>query len=142
MFTQAMAETDNEAFKAIVEDTWITYSAAMNAGDADLWISLWDQNGVQMPPNAPAVYGRQVIKERIRKGYQSTDYKEFTINLEETQVAGDWGFARGTYSLSLTPRAGGDTLFYEGKYLTIFKKQADGSWKIFRDCFNSNAPPQ
>lgn len=27
-----------------------------------------------------------------------------------------------------------------GKYLTVFRKQADGSWKIFRDCFNLDVP--
>ena len=29
-----------------------------------------------------------------------------------------------------------------GKYLTILKKQTDGSWKIYRDCFNSDVPPK
>lgn len=50
-------------------------------------------------------------------------------------------FARGTYSVKRTPVAGGETVETDGKYMTIFKRQADGSWKIYRDIFNSNVPP-
>ena len=133
--------TDLEAFKAAVQDTLDKYSAAMNAEDSDLWISLWDEKGIQMPPNAPAVVGKPAIEKGIRESYQALDWEKFTIYLEQVQVADDWGFARGTYSASITPKAGGETAFIDGKYLTIFKQQPDGSWKIFRDCFNSNVPP-
>ena len=60
---------------------------------------------------------------------------------EEAQVDGEMGFARGTYTLSITPIAGGDTAYVDGKYLTICKRQADGFWKIYHDCYNSNLPP-
>jgi len=29
----------------------------------------------------------------------------------------------------------------KGKYLTVWKKQADGSWKVIEDMFNSDLPP-
>ncbi len=132
---------DLEAFKAAVQDTLDKYSAAMNAEDSDLWISLYDENGIQMSPNASAVVGKPAIEKGIRQSYQALDWEKFTIRLEEVQVGGDWGFARGTYSAFITPKAGGETAFIDGKYLTIFKRQPDGSWKIFRDCFNSNVPP-
>jgi ketosteroid isomerase-like protein len=41
---------------------------------------------------------------------------------------------------TFVPRSGGGELKGDGKYETIFKRQADGTWKIFRDCFNSNLP--
>ena len=132
---------DLEAFKAAVEDTWDKYSIAMNAENPDLWISLWDENGIQMPPGAPAVVGKPAIEKGIHASYEALEWEEFIIYLEEVKVAGDWGYARGTYSASITPRAGGETAFLDGKYLTIFKRQPDGSWKLFRDCFNSNVPP-
>ncbi len=132
---------DVEAFKAAVQDTFDKYSIAMNAENSDLWILLWDENGMQMPPGAPAVVGKPAIEKGIRGSHQALDWEEFTINLEEVQVAGDWGYARGTYSLFVTPKAGGETASDHGKWLTIFKRQPDGSWKIFRDCSNSNGPP-
>jgi ketosteroid isomerase-like protein len=29
----------------------------------------------------------------------------------------------------------------KGKYLTVYRKQADGSWKAVEDTFMSDAPP-
>ena len=132
---------DLEAFRAAVQDTMDTYSTATNAEDSDLRISLWDENGIQMAPGAPAVVGKAAIEKGIRGANQALDFEKFTIHLEEVQVAGDWGYARGTYSLFVTPKAGGETASDHGKWLKIFKRQPDGSWKIFRNCFNSDVPP-
>ena len=133
-------EADVAAFEAVVLDTWVTWSATVNAGDVDGWIALWDDDGVQMPPNAPAVHGKPAIRETASGVFLSVDFEEFTINNEEVQVFGDFGFARGNYSF-VTVMAEGDPVPFEGKYLTIFKRQPDGSWKVYRDCFNSSTPP-
>jgi ketosteroid isomerase-like protein len=36
--------------------------------------------------------------------------------------------------------ASGETASFKGKYLTVWKKQADGSWKVLYDMFNSDLP--
>jgi hypothetical protein len=41
----------------------------------------------------------------------------------------------------MTPKEGGETSTSSGRALTIFKRQADGSWKIYIDCFNYDGPP-
>jgi len=61
-----------------------------------------------------------------------------SIKVEDAQVAGDFGFAHGTFFVSVTPKGGGAVKSKVGKYLTIFKKQADGSWKIYRDSVSFN----
>jgi len=53
---------------------------------------------------------------------------------------GDRAYSHGLYGFSMTPKAGGDTTKVTGKFLTIFQKQADGSWKIAIDCFNYSPP--
>jgi uncharacterized protein (TIGR02246 family) len=132
---------DVEADIAAIEDLVNQYGAAVNAGDLDLWISLWTDNGIQMPPNAPAVIG----KEQIRAANESM-FAEFILEMvvtnKEVRVASDLAFARGTYTLSLIPNAGGETSTIDGKYLSIVERQADGSWKFARDCFNDNTPPE
>ena len=44
------------------------------------------------------------------------------------------------YSLKATLKEGGDPLdvMPDGKALTLYERQSDGSWKIVYDCFNSN----
>jgi len=131
-------KADVDAFEAYVLETWESYSAYMNAANSEAWIGLWDKNGVQLPPGRPAFEGRSAILGSVAAQLAGTDFDDFTINNKEVEVSGGLGFARGTYSVKLTPKSGGDTMLFEGKYLTIFKRQPDGSWRIYRDCFNSS----
>jgi len=130
-----------EAVAAAVKQIYREYAASLNAGDLDRWISLWTDDGVQMPPGFPTRTGKQSIWTAV-KG--SLDLFAFDIEIppsDEVRVAGDWAFARGNYSATLTPRQGGDVVAIDGKYLTILQMQADGTWKIHRDVFNSNVSP-
>jgi ketosteroid isomerase-like protein len=66
---------------------------------------------------------------------------EFSLAPEEVQIAGpDWAFERGTYDISLTPKAGGEPMQDAGKYITIYRRQSDGSWAMSRDIWNSSNP--
>jgi ketosteroid isomerase-like protein len=99
-------EADLAAFEASVLDTWVNYSSAVNAGDVDGWIALWDDSGIQMPPNAPAVVGKPAVREAFSNVLPSVDFEEFKINNEEVQVFGEFGYARGNYSF-VNAMAGG-----------------------------------
>ncbi len=77
----------------------------------------------------------------MRGVFEAYDFQDMAIINEESEVFGDFGFARGTYSALMVPKAGEEPVAVDGKYLTIFKRQADGTWKIYRDAFNSNTAP-
>jgi len=128
-------------FARAVDETFTKYSALMEAGDLDTWIKLWDDKGVQLPPGAPANVGKATILQSMRGAFQADDYRDFVINTEEVEVFGDLGFASGTFSTLIVPKAGGEGNPFDGKFLTIFKKQADGTWKMYRDAFSSNVAP-
>jgi hypothetical protein len=57
----------------------------------------------------------------------------------EIQGQGDLAYDRGTYSMTVTP-PGLAPIEDHGKYLSIWRKQADGSWKITHAMFNSDPP--
>ena len=126
--------------RAAVDATFVRYAAALGASDADGWSALWAEDGMQLPPDSPPVIGKAGIREKLRSllGQYRFDMR---IHTEEVRSAGEWAFARGLYSATLTPRAGGAPIPIDGKFLTVFLRQPDGSWKIYRDIFNSNAPP-
>jgi uncharacterized protein (TIGR02246 family) len=123
-----------------IDAIFARYVASLRAGDADAWAELWTEDGIQMPPDAPAVAGRTRIRETLR-GALAAFRADMQIRTDEVRGAGDWAFARGTYTLTLTPKQGGAPVPVDGKFLTIFARQPDGSWKIHRDVFNSNVPP-
>jgi ketosteroid isomerase-like protein len=123
-----------------IEEVLNQYAVAVNAGDLELWLSLHADDVVKMPPDEPAIFGIEDLRANNEFAFDNLTL-EMVLYPEEAHVDGDLGFARGNYTLLITPKAGGDTAFVDGKYLTILKRQADGSWKISHDCFNSNVPP-
>ncbi len=139
---QQTQNVDVEEDIAALKEVLKKYAVAANAGDFDSWISLWADDGVRMPANAPSRSGIAQITEEMKPAFE-----QFTIDLkitsfEETKVFGDIGLTRCSYYFALTPNAGGDKIIAEpdGKALTIYQKQLDGNWKIIYDCMNSNIP--
>lgn len=132
-------QADLEAVTVAAQKIWNRYSATLEAGDLEGWLSLWTDDGIQMPPGEPAVVGKDRIRVRNKAVLDQFTF-HIGITNEEVAATGDWAFARGTYTATLTPKAGGKVLAVDGKYLTILQRQPDGSWKIHRDIFNSNAP--
>lgn len=116
------------------------YAAFLAAGDADGWSALWMEDGVQMPPDAPPNVGRSQIREKLRALLAQFRF-DMHIQTQEVRSTADWAFARGLYQATLTPKAGGPAIPVDGKFLTILARQPDGSWRIYRDIFNSNVPP-
>jgi uncharacterized protein (TIGR02246 family) len=115
-----------------------TYAATVNAGDAESWITLWDTDGVQLPPDEPMHVGRPEIWKLNKDSFSVIDMK-FNIVQHEITVFGDYGYVRGTYSYTFKLKADGDILSFAGKYLTLCRRQSDGTWRIYRDTFNADA---
>ena len=131
-------EADIEAVTSAIEAVWDEYEASLSAGDVDRWVELWTDEGIQLPPGEPAVVGKEAIRERNKAALTDLFDIEMSITNEEVQVGGEWAVARGVYSASLTPKAGGDSIPIDGKFMTILQRQPDGTWKIHRDIYNSN----
>jgi uncharacterized protein (TIGR02246 family) len=130
---------DVEAIKAVLDE----YGEMVQAGDFEGWLSLWAEDGVQMPDNAPTRVGRTAIAEAMKGAFDAMDLSITIHAIEDAEVWGDRGLTRCRYSLALTPKEGGETMAVmpDGKALTLYGRQADGSWKIVYDCFNSSAEP-
>lgn len=125
--------------EAAVRAIFATYAGSLKTGDADAWMALWDEEGVQLPFDEPMHVGKAAIREANYEGLKSLRF-DMTIDTQEVIDAGDYAFARGLYRYTGRPAAGGDSFSVDGKFLTVFKRQPDGGWKIFRDSFNSNVP--
>ncbi|MEM6514461.1 MAG: DUF4440 domain-containing protein [Pseudomonadota bacterium] len=128
---------------ADVEAALRQYGTACNEGDFEAWIALWDQEGRQMPPDAPTRIGVAAIGEAMKPVFDALNI-EFSFNsVDEVTDLGDVALTRCTYSIFATPKDGGERfpVMADGKALTLFRQQADGRWKILFDCFNASTPP-
>ena len=120
-----------------LDDQW---SKAAVSKDVDKTISYYAADAVVMPPNAAAA----TTKETIRKVWsEALTAPGATMSWKATKVevakSGDIGFVSGTYEYSMND-AVGKPINDKGKYLVVWEKQADGSWKCRADIWNSDMP--
>ena len=113
------AGDETDAFRTAVRNIFDTYSAANIAGDTVSYISLWDEDGIKMGPNKPAVQGRPTIEKLKRKGaqkwnYESQDIKIYMLEIERKRWEGEqrfdtleWvGSFEGMDEVWISPRTG------------------------------------
>ena len=113
--------------------------AAINACDLQTVLSGMTEDVVYMPPGQPAILGKKNLEDYLRPIYEQAK-AEISMTSEEIEVTGEWAFELGTIGGQL--RLGdGPAISMNGKYLYIYKREHDGSWKIARDIYNDNAPP-
>jgi ketosteroid isomerase-like protein len=136
-----LAKMAQEDAEVIVTELFDQYTLALESGDLELYLSLHEDNVVKMAPDAPVIIGKEALRPVMGGLLGLFNFTEFPIFFEEAEIAGDWMFSRVTFTQSLTPKEGGETSTSSGKALTIFKRQADGSWKVYIDCFNYDASP-
>ena len=119
------------------------YQDAANAGDFDLWMSNWAEDGVRMAPGEEPIVGKDAIAASMQPVFEILDLEVDIYQLDDIEVHGDVGFTRCRYTIYATPKGGGERFAVEpdGKALTIFRHYPKGNWKIAYDCINSNLPP-
>ena len=100
------------------------------------WVGMFTEDAVFLPPNAPAQEGRAAIGAWVRT---FPPLKDLRIQPTEVVGRGDLAFARGRYSFTVAVPQQPEQPD-SGKYIEIWRKQPDGSWRLFRDIFNSDIP--
>jgi uncharacterized protein (TIGR02246 family) len=141
VLTEYLTKPDVEADIVAIEDVLNQYTLAMETGDLDHWMSLYTDDTIKMLPDEPAVFGKEDLRASMKPLFDNFIFEEMVLSDVEIQVAGDWAFCRCNFTATMTPKAVGELLYMNAKDLCIYRRQADGSWKISRDCWNSNVPP-
>jgi uncharacterized protein (TIGR02246 family) len=132
-----LANDNEEArIKATVEDVYKQWLAAANKKDVSAMMDLYDENAVLMPKEEEPVIGKAAIGEYYKKLFANPNFVPFTLTLDwnSFHLVGDIAIATSTFEGDVTRN--GKQIHFRGKNLLVWKKQADGSWKIFRYMFD------
>jgi uncharacterized protein (TIGR02246 family) len=101
-------------------------------GDPTMTAALFAEDGVQLARNGKLVKGRQQILERQRAGMQSVGKGvKVTVTTVDVWLDGDKAYETGKYSYKYEEK--GQPVTEEGRYVTIWKRQKNGSWKLIMD---------
>jgi uncharacterized protein (TIGR02246 family) len=114
------------------------WSKAGSAKDSASFATFYADDATVMFPNEPAFKGLDAIKAVLTPMMQDPNFA-LSFTTDKVEVSGILAYTQGAVSLRTTGRDGkpfNDT----GKYLTVWKKQPDGSWRAIEDIFNSDLP--
>jgi uncharacterized protein (TIGR02246 family) len=114
------------------EKAWLK---AFNGGDAAGVAARYTDAGRLMAPNAETVEGRGNI-EGFTKEFIATG-AQLSFELLSVHESADMCASVGRYVMTFP----GDAPEDRGKFIEVWTRQADGSWLIADDIFNSDLPP-
>ena|SRR5450631_4894309 len=101
--------------------------------------ALYAPEAIFMPPNEPAVNGRAAIQTWMAA---FPPVSAFALTVVDVDGGGDVAYIRGTYSMTFTLPGAKAAVTDHGKFLEVYKKQADGTWLSVADTFNSDVPAE
>jgi len=127
-----MATGQPDAASAIraLSDAFVRH---FNAADADQLVrAFYAEDARLLPPNHRMLTGRSQIREALR-GFIEAGLGGLAIETYELEIAssGDLAYGIGTFSLARP-------LPDRGKFIEVYRRQADGSWKCVADMFSSD----
>jgi ketosteroid isomerase-like protein len=136
---EANRDADVAAIKALL-DQWVQL---YNAEDFDRLVSIFNaENTTLMPPNESACKGKDAILLWYQKASGLNAEHVDSSVVEDVRVSGDLAVAWGTDSSIMTPRSGGEPVKSSYKWIDVFERQPDGTWKCICEIWNDNPLPE
>jgi uncharacterized protein (TIGR02246 family) len=128
-FLQERMTQDERAIRAAS----VAWSKAAESKDLEKSLSFFADAAILMAPKSPAVEG----KMNVRKVWQQMlalpgPGLSFSAERVEVALSGDLAWERGTYTFTAMDKHS-KTETENGTYVTIWKKQPDGTWKVVGD---------
>jgi uncharacterized protein (TIGR02246 family) len=133
-------EPDMAAVKKTVDDFNAASKDAMMGGDMEKVLAYYEDNAMEMAPNMATIKGKEAIKgfwEKMSKSGMKMTAVEFTPM--DIQAGGMIAYEVGTYDMTMSTGKMGE-MNDKGKYITLWREQADGTWKVAAETWNTDTP--
>lgn len=130
---------DTAQVRTALESANRRFVDAFKKGDKAGLLANYADDAVLMMPNEPAVRGHAALDAAFTATVAQMTLKEGGATTSDVMVVGDVAVETGTFAWTFALKDGSE-IKDQGKYVTVWAQQADGSWKILRDINNSDLP--
>jgi ketosteroid isomerase-like protein len=132
-------EPDSATLRHTLDSADVAFAAAMNRGDAKALAALYADNAVIMVQGQGVSAGRAGVDQLFAGFVETYTISNARLTAADVYIAGSIAIERGSYSMTLHPKAGGADVVDTGKYLAVWEEIDAGVWRIVRDCSQSDA---
>jgi ketosteroid isomerase-like protein len=113
-----------------------------NRGDAARILAAADPDLVNFSSEQPSGFGKNGLDDLAIR--LQNLFEQFAVALAviivEISIKGDLAYDYGWHELTLTPKTGGPTIYRRDRYVDIWRKNPEGSWKLWMYMDNQDIP--
>jgi uncharacterized protein (TIGR02246 family) len=131
-----MARDEQKAFEQVVAELNAAITQAFNRGDVRACVEAYAEDAALYVSGRPPLKGRDKIRPMLQE-WVSLGMTLGPVEVLDIRASGDMGYCAGTYEFRMPPSVDAPER-KEGKFVTVFMRQADGSWKTVMDCLTDN----
>ena len=130
--------TDLQSMEASSTANYRHWVEAIKRKDVAAVLTIYTDDAIVLPPGQEPVIGREAIRE-FYKSYYAGSWQLVSEEFKTTSIVlrGDVAIETADYSGEINQGEKG-TIHFKGKNLVVWKRQKDGSWKLFRDMWSSS----
>jgi uncharacterized protein (TIGR02246 family) len=121
-------QSEEQSIRELVAE----WQSATAAGDLGRILPLLAEDVVFLIAGSPPMRGREAFATAFKMGLQHIRI-EPSATIQEIQVAGNFAYSCTHLRVTMTPLQGGTPMRRSGYTLTLFRKEPDGRWVLFRD---------
>ncbi len=110
-----------------------------NDGDFEGFMALIDDEAIFKGPGVSSVVGIDALKVFYDEFFNTLNFV-VEITSEEIVVFGDYAYSMEIWKGSMNPKDGSTPILFDNTDMSIYKRQEDNTWKIWRAMYSSNAP--
>jgi uncharacterized protein (TIGR02246 family) len=126
-----LSNPDVAAIVQIAKD----FSDAIAANDFKRVIDVYSPDVVYMSPGTPDAKGKDAVAQNWREMLSNYTLR-VDVQIVEVKILGDYAYDRATFTMSMKPKAGGETQEMGGRVFEVLRKEG-GKWKSLRVMVNS-----
>ena len=128
-------DEDVREARAAIEAANTKFSEAFARGDAKALAAMYTPDAIAFPPDSEMIRGNEAIGN-FWKTTRDSGVQSATLTTVDVGRSGDVAYEVGKVSLTIQP-VGKEPTTAAAKYVVVWKRQSDGSWKLHRDIWNS-----
>ena len=132
---------DIAAVRQAIDSADARFDAAALKGDTAALAGFYADDAIFMGSNMPASRGHAAIAKGFAGMMSAMKLTAFKLQTQDLIVTGEYAIETGTYDITSQAPKATKPMHDVGKYLVVWKKQPDGTYKIIRDIANSDQPP-